>query len=474
MVIVILIVLFLAVLVLRALMVKGRPLGAVQHHTTAGQAEAYANRLSRMIACETISRKGSYDDREFAKLRAVMEELFPLVHERCEKLIFGEDCWVYKLPGMDDSRNIMLMSHHDVVAADGDWQYPAFSGEIAEGKIWGRGTVDTKTPLFAEFAALEELLEQGFLPECNVWIASSHNEEIAGSGIPLANEYFKEQGITFELILDEGGGVIDPPMAGLTCEKCAMTAIHEKGRHKVTLTASQEASHGSLTPAARGTVEERMAAFITEVSAKPKFIRRLNPLMKGMLTALAPYASFPMKLIFANLWCFGPVLTAILPKISPQAGGLLGTTCSFRQLKTSENGLECTSSAMLRSVCLEDFEQDFAWFCRTAEKYGITVEKTDDWEFHAPADPTLPGYAVVKAVLAQVFPDAPSVPFILPAGTDARTLTDVCPCVIRFAPIRLSKEQLASVHGKDENMDIAAVGDCVVFYRRLLEQYQRI
>jgi len=56
---------------------------------------------------------------------------------------------------------------------------------------------------------------------------------------------------------------------------------------------------------------------------------------------------------------------------------------------------------------------------------------------------------------------------------DARTLTDVCPCVVRFAPIRLSKAQLASVHSVDENMDLAAVGDCVAFYRRLLEQYER-
>ena len=78
----------------------------------------------------------------------------------------------------------------------------------------------------------------------------------------------------------------------------------------------------------------------------------------------------------------------------------------------------------------------------------------------------------MRSVTQEIFPDAPVVPFILPAGTDARTLTDVCPCVVRFAPIRLSKEQLASVHSVDENMDLAAVGDCVVFYKRLLQQYQ--
>lgn len=37
------------------------------------------------------------------------------------------------------------------VDVEGEWKYDGFSGQIAEGKIWGRGTVDTKTPLFAEF-----------------------------------------------------------------------------------------------------------------------------------------------------------------------------------------------------------------------------------------------------------------------------------------------------------------------------------
>jgi len=464
---------FLAVLVARALMVKGRPLGEVSHWTTSEQAEDYARRLSKMLSCATISHKDSYDDTEFARLRAVVEELFPLVHRHCEKMTFGEDCWVYKLPGADASRNILLMSHHDVVAAEGEWKYPPFSGTVAEGKIWSRGAVDTKTPLFAEFSALEELLEKGYEPGCNVWIASSHNEETAGSGIPLANDYFKEQGIAFELVLDEGGGVIDPPVGGLKCKKCAMTAIHEKGRHKVKLTASQAMAHTNLLPGKVLSSTERMAAFITDVGRKPGFIRRLNPLMKGMLTAMAPYAAFPMRLIFANLWCFGPLLTAVLPRLSPQAGGLLGTTVSFRKLESDAGGRTCTAEAMLRSVDDRDFAQDLTWFTKKAEEYGITVEKTDDWEYHAPADPELPAFAVVAKVTAQVFPDAPTVPFILPAGTDARTLTDVCPCVVRFAPIRLSKEQLASVHSVDENMDIEAVGDCVVFYRCLLEQYER-
>lgn len=432
---------------------------------------AYGVHLARMIACPTISVKGSYDDSAFAQLRRVMAEEFPLVHQRCEKMTFGEDCWVFRLPGRDPDRNVMLMSHHDVVAAEGDWEHPPFGGEIAEGKIWGRGTVDTKTPLFAEFAALEELLAEGYQPECNIYLASSHNEEIAGNGIPLANAYFKERGIRFELVLDEGGGVIDPPVGGLKCEKCAMVAIHEKGRHKLLLTATDETGHGSLAAGKHASAVERIAAFVTDVGEKPGFIRRLNPQLRLMLETLAPHASLPLKLVFRNLWCFGPVLTALLPKLSPQAGGLLGTTCGFREINTTRAGRECTATAMLRSVNDRDFERDYAAFVRRAEKYGITVRKTDDWEYHAPADPTLPPFGLVSDCVARVFPGVPVVPFILPAGTDARTLTDVCPCVLRFAPIRLSKQQLASVHSENENIDLSAVADCVRFYRMILTQY---
>ena len=64
------------------------------------------------------------------------------------------------------------------------------------------------------------------------------------------------------------------------------------------------------------------------------------------------------------------------------------------------------------------------------------------------------------------------IPYILPAGTDARTLTDVCKCVLRFAPIRMSKEQLGSIHSRNENIDISALGSCVAFYRRFLEHYE--
>lgn len=432
--------------------------------------QRYALRLQEMIRCKTVSVKGSYDDEEFAKLRDVVEKLFPLVHQRAERMIFSDDCWIYRIKGADESRSIMLMSHHDVVPVEGQWKYDGFSGEIAEGKIWGRGTVDTKTPLFAEFSALEELLAEGYEPPCNVYIGSSHNEELGGDGIPTAAAYFKEHGITFELVLDEGGAVIMPPMAGMSCEKCAMVAVHEKGRYYLNCTATAAHGHAGLTAATKANPVERMSAFVHEISTGDVFVRQLNPQVMAMFRHVAPYCKLPMRLLFTNLWCFSGLLKRILPKVSPQAGSLIGTTCTFSNIEGT--GKKCSATAFLRPVNGADLERDLEAFRAVAAKYEIQVELAEGCEYHEPADMSRPQFAYTMDCIAKIFPQYPAVPTILPAGTDARTLSELCPCVLRFAPIRLSVRQLASVHGENENIDLDAVAHSVEFYKYLLKHYR--
>ena len=85
---------------------------------------------------------------------------------------------------------------------------------------------------------------------------------------------------------------------------------------------------------------------------------------------------------------------------------------------------------------------------------------------------TKPQFAYTMDCIKTHFPDYPAAPMILPAGTDARTLTDVCPCVLRFAPVRFSKEQMAGIHAEDENVDVDVIEEAVSFYRHFVENYQ--
>ena len=442
-----------------------------QHPTfTDEELKVYGETFSRMLQCATVSVKDSYDDTEFAKLRKVVEADFPLLHEKAERMIFSDDCWMYKIPGTDTSRNILLMSHHDVVAADTDWTMPAFDGIIKDGKVYGRGAADTKGSLCAILFAMEEILREGITPPVNVYVVSSHNEELGGDGMPTILEYFQKNGITFEVILDEGGAIVEPPLAGMNCEMCAMVAVHEKGRLKLTCTAKNESSHVSLT-AFKGNPVERMAQFIQEITTKNIFIRRLNPQTRAMFTSLAPYCKFPMKLLLSNLWLFGPVLLKVLPKMNATAGGMVGTTCNFQKIEGSTNDKVCTASVMLRNINAEDLKADYEAFKAVADKYDITLETERD-EYYAPADMDSAAYRYTMDCLAKVFPRYPAAPYILPAGTDAWRLTPVCDCVLRFAPTRMSKQQLGSIHAADENLDISAVAEAAAFYKYFAVNYQ--
>ena len=449
---------------------KARPLEGTHPTFTEAELKVYGQTFARMLRCATVSVKDGHDDREFAKLRGVVESDFPLLHQKAERRILAEDCWLYKIPGKDPGRNILLMSHHDVVPADTDWTMPAFEGIIRDGKVYGRGAADTKGSLCAILFAAEEMLRDGVTPPVNLYILSSHNEELGGNGMSATLEYCREQGITFEVILDEGGAIVEPPLAGMNCEMCAMVAVHEKGRLKLKCTVENESSHVSLT-AFKGNPVERMSQFIQEITGKNIFIRSLNPQTRGMFAALAPYCKLPMKLLLSNLWLFGGLLTRVLPKLNATAGGMVGTTCNFQEIRGSVNSKVCTASVMLRNINEADLKQDLAAFKAVADKYGITLE-TEREEYYPPADMAAPAYRYAFECLAQVFPRFPAAPYILPAGTDAWRLTPVCGCVLRFAPTRMSKQQLGSIHSADENLDISAIAEAAAFYRYFVENYR--
>ena len=253
-----------------------------------------------------------------------------------------------------------------------------------------------------------------------------------------------------------------------------MLAVHEKGRHLLKCTAGEGASHTGLAPKT-DTPVVRMAKFIAEVSEKKPFIRRIYPQVRAMFEGICPYMAFPMRLIFANLWLFAPLLKTLMPKINPMAGAMLGTMCSFNTINGGKYGSvqakTVEAGAYLRCIDDKDLAQDIAAFRTIAEKYGVEVTDGEGNEYHAPADLGKPAYDYVRECVADVFPHVACAPFILPAGTDARWLTDVCQCVIRFAPIDIDPQQFASVHSPDENIDIKAVGNAIAFYKRLLREY---
>lgn len=441
---------------------------------TEAERDKYVSDLSRMIQCETISLRGATDLSKFDDFHAVLAQLFPLIHEKLEKTEI-DGSLLYRWPGQSHDHAVLLMSHQDVVEATGEWKYPPFSGQIAEGRIWGRGTMDTKGSLCAILEAVEELLREGFAPSCDVYVASSCNEEIMGDGAPKTAKHLQEQGVKLDLVLDEGGAIVHAPMPGLTGHY-AMLGILEKGYADVRFVARAEGGHSSTPP--KNTPIARLAAFVNHMEKHSPFKKKFTPPVRRMFRSMAADMSFPFRLLFGNLWLFEPLLKIVLPKVSGQAGAMLATTCAFTMMQGSASPnvipAEASVTANLRFMIHQPMAESMEILRREAQKYGIDVELLEGHDCSPVVDMENPNYRFVEACVHECFPDAGVAPYIMLGGTDARHYAPHCPCAVRFAPLVISGQQMSSVHARDENVDVDAVAKAVKFYRYVLENHARI
>ena len=174
------------------------------------------------------------------------------------------------------------MSHQDVVEAGGTWEHEPFSGDIDEtGRVWGRGTVDTKASLFCIFTAFEELMKEGYVPEVDVYIGSSCTEEWSGEGAPATVAYLKEQGIELALVLDEGGMILEEPVGGVK-GTYAMIGLVEKGYGDVKFTARSNGGHASAPT--KNTPLVRLGKFMAEVEKHSPFESKFSPTGRDVQT----------------------------------------------------------------------------------------------------------------------------------------------------------------------------------------------
>ena len=429
----------------------------------------YARRLSRLINCKTVWTPDGANDKEFEKFYSTVEELFPALSARAKRLTFGGGCFVYVIEAKNAEKNVMLMSHHDVVEAGDGWDTDAFVATEKDGYLYGRGTIDTKTPLFAQLSAVEELISEGYeFEKANIYIGSSNNEEVGGDGMVLATEFFKQNGIRFDTVLDEGGAITKGQIPGVKA-KSAVVAVHEKSRHYFTCKVnSSQLGHGGFGKAA-DSAAMNISRFIAEVSNSNIYKGRLYPEVKATFERHAPYMAFPLNILFGNMVIFSPIIKKIMMSI-PAASAMLSTSVSFPTVFAGDSAnptfrsKDASAVMFIRCIREDDLYEGLEKIKKIGEKYGVSIEEIER-DYCQPTDFRSEGYKTVETLLNENFPDVIVAPFLLTAGTDARRFTDVADNILRFAPIDLNEKQFATIHGANEHIGIKNIGECVRFYK---------
>ena len=159
------------------------------------------SRLAEAVRCRTVNAPdpAETDFGEFEKLQALMQRSYPAVMAAGSFELIGHSVLI-TIPGSDASlRPSLYMSHQDVVpvvrGTEENWTHGAFSGDVAEGSIWGRGTLDIKQMVFGILEAAEALLQSGARFRRTAYLAFGEDEETLNLGALGVAETLRARGV---------------------------------------------------------------------------------------------------------------------------------------------------------------------------------------------------------------------------------------------------------------------------------------
>lgn len=462
----------------RALMLKPtvdvnfcmEPLKAPEDETGRKRMEKYAAHISKLIQIPTVSAKENQDMAPVWEFHKVLETMFPNIHRVCEKHEFSGSL-LFHWKGTKHDKPILFMSHHDVVSAKGEWSHPPFSGEIYEGRLWGRGSIDTKTGLYCMLQAVEEMIEAGYQPSQDVYIASSCTEEVSGQGAPLTVSYLKSRGVRLRFVIDEGNTIMDHPFMGVAGTYAVM-GVMEKGYGDVKFTARGRGGHASTPPKHSPLV--RLGAFMSQMDQHPPFKKQLHPMILEMFRRMAPNMKLWMRLVFANLWLFKPVLTLLMPLLGANGAAIVRTTLAFTMAQGSAgyNVLpqEAYVTGNMRFSPHQGSGASIEAVKKAAQKYDIETEVLFEGQPTKATDINGEAAKAATEVIQALYPGIGVLPFMMTGCTDARFYEEICDQVLRFTPIYVDRDQPKTVHGIDENVYISVLPKAVDFYKGMIQK----
>ena len=463
----------LAVVLIRTARFTPPVLPAVDTSPVAVDEEKIVADMTAMIRCRTVSDRDDarVDWAEFDRFRDLLHERFPRIHEKCTCQRVGKSGVLYHLPGKSDAAPSVCMAHYDVVPVDeSGWAKPAFDGLVEDGFLWGRGTLDTKGTLCGVMEALEQLLSQGYVPENDLYLAFSGDEEIAGPSCPAIVEELRRRGVTPALVVDEGGAVVDHVFPGVPGQ-CALIGIAEKGNVSMDLSMLSQGGHASTPPP--HTILGQLSQAVVDIENHP-FPRQITPPVAGMFDTLGRHSTFVYRMIFANLWLFAGVLDMICKKSGGELNAMMRTTVAATRMQGSDayNVLPPKASLglNLRLLGHDSIENATAYLKKVIGNEHIDIRLVDGSQPSACSVTEGAGWDKLSAAIRQTWPEAIVSPYLMMAGSDSRHFCAISDKVYRFSAMHLSKEERAMIHGHNERVPVATLVKTVQFYLRLLQQ----
>jgi carboxypeptidase PM20D1 len=436
--------------------------------------QAAVQHLAQAIRIPTVSTEaGPAPDAVLDAFAAHLAASYPRVHAALKREVVAGHSLLFTWPGADpNAPALLLAAHQDVVPIEGSsaskWTHPPFEGTVADGFVWGRGTIDDKMSLIAIMEATERLLARGYRPRQTIYLVFGHDEERGGSGAKAMAALLKARGARIALALDEGYAVLDGVLAGVS-RPVAVVGMAEKGYVSVELTASGAGGHSSMPTPDNAAV--RIARAVARLAGDP-FPARVEGLTGDLLTSLAPYMDQPLMTVIAIRWLTGPLMRRELVANPRTAAAVRTTTApTIIQAGTKDNVLPQSARAIVNHRILpgDTIDSVLARDREVIDDPKVTVRAIPGG--HNPSKPASTdsaGFKQVAAAIRATYPSVPVAPGLVLGATDGRYYEPVAAAALRFTPMTMHPADLARFHGNDERIAIDDFMRAIGFYERLI------
>lgn len=468
-------VVLVAVLLIRTALARSYQIAAEPVTDIAVDARAAAERLAGAVRFRTISHESGQVEREaFLGFHEHLARSFPLVHSNLTREVVAGYSLLYTWKGKNpNAAPVLLLSHQDVVpvepGTERSWTHPPFSGAIADGYVWGRGTMDDKPGVLGLLEAVEHLLGRGFQPERTVLLAFGHDEEVSGvNGARNVAALLRQRGVKPEFVLDEGGVIAEGMVEGIDAP-IALIGTAEKGYVSVELVAKAEGGHSSMPP--RHTAIGRLAEVIHRLEENQMPARIDGATLKSF-EYLAPEMPFGPRLFLSNLWIFSPLAERVFSE-EPASNSRIRTTTAATILHAGvkENVLPLEARAVVNFRILPgDSVADVLEHVRAhaGPDVQVAARQATATEPSPESDAESPAFRLIQTTITQVFPGTLVSPNLLGGGTDTKHFQALTPNVYRFLPAHIQKGDLSRVHGTNERIGVEDYAGIVRFYVQLI------
>ncbi|XP_040922804.1 N-fatty-acyl-amino acid synthase/hydrolase PM20D1.2 [Toxotes jaculatrix] len=368
----------------------------------------------------------------------------------------------------------MLLAHIDVVPAsesDG-WEAPPFSAKEIDGFIYGRGTIDDKSPVMGILQALEYLLRKGYAPRRGFYIGLGHDEEVSGfKGAVNIVRLLKQRGVRLLFVLDEGLAVLDGVIPGFE-GPAALIGVSEKGSATVKLSVSTVPGHSSMPPSESSIGILAGAVKRLEENPMPRLFGQ-GP-ERGTFEHLAHKFRLPVKFVMSNLWLFSPLLSRVLER-KPDTNAFVRTTTAVTMFNAGVkvNVMPSLAEAYvnLRIHSAQSLQEVLDLIHSTVGDQRVKIELIDGFDPLPVSsdDEKSFGFQIIKKTVLDMFPSVTVAPGICIGNTDSRHFKDLTSDIYRFAPVWFKPGDPQRFHGINERISKKNYEELVVFYSSLFQ-----